>query len=72
MFKVQFGHAGASAHNDQETAVSKNKVCSCDYLEIHFFVCRAIKNIFGYFYQALKEAGAVVPESFDSLFEAIR
>ncbi|XP_031568246.1 ATP-citrate synthase-like [Actinia tenebrosa] len=44
--EVQFGHAGASAHNDQETAVAKNK--------------------------ALKEAGAHVPESFDSLFDIIR
>lgn len=25
-YQVQFGHAGASAHNDQETAVAKNKV----------------------------------------------
>lgn len=44
--EVQFGHAGASAHGDNETAIAKNK--------------------------ALKEAGAYVPESFDSLFDLIR
>eukprot|EP00043_Microstomoeca_roanoka_P013138 m.128737 g.128737 ORF g.128737 m.128737 type:complete len:1073 (+) comp15678_c0_seq1:229-3447(+) len=42
---VQFGHAGASAHSDRETAVVKN--------------------------EALKQAGAIVPESFDSLGELI-
>lgn len=44
--EVQFGHAGASAHGNNETAIAKN--------------------------QALKEAGAYVPESFDSLFDMIR
>lgn len=44
--EVQFGHAGASAHGDNETAVAKNK--------------------------ALKDAGAYVPDSFDSLFEMIK
>eukprot|EP00050_Salpingoeca_kvevrii_P006445 m.289422 g.289422 ORF g.289422 m.289422 type:complete len:1078 (+) comp12131_c0_seq1:124-3357(+) len=44
--EVQFGHAGACANSDRETAVAKNK--------------------------ALREAGAVVPDSFDSLDEAIR
>lgn len=39
--EVQFGHAGACANADRETAVAKNK--------------------------ALAEAGALVPESFDSL-----
>ncbi|EGD77886.1 acly protein [Salpingoeca rosetta] len=42
---VQFGHAGASAHSDRETALAKNK--------------------------ALREAGALVPESFDTLGELI-
>ncbi|XP_015769297.1 PREDICTED: ATP-citrate synthase-like [Acropora digitifera] len=44
--EVQFGHAGASAHGNNETAIAKN--------------------------QALKDAGAYVPESFDSLFDMIR
>lgn len=44
--EVQFGHAGASAHGDNETALAKN--------------------------QALKEAGAYVPQSFDSLFDMIK
>lgn len=26
LFQVQFGHAGASAHGDNETAIAKNKV----------------------------------------------
>ena len=42
---VQFGHAGASANSDRETAVAKN--------------------------EALKEAGALVPQSFDSLPDLI-
>jgi ATP citrate (pro-S)-lyase len=44
--EVQFGHAGALAHSDTETADAKNA--------------------------ALREAGAVVPETFDDLPEAIR
>ncbi|KAL9966324.1 hypothetical protein ACROYT_G024378 [Oculina patagonica] len=44
--EVQFGHAGASAHGENETAVAKN--------------------------EALKEAGAYVPDSFDSLFDMIK
>lgn len=44
--EVQFGHAGASAHGENETAVAKNN--------------------------ALKEAGAYVPDSFDSLFDMIK
>ena len=43
---VQFGHAGAKARTDLETADAKNK--------------------------ALKEAGAVVPDSFDNLGETIK
>ncbi|KJE94236.1 ATP citrate-lyase [Capsaspora owczarzaki ATCC 30864] len=44
--EVQFGHAGACANADNETAVAKNK--------------------------ALRDAGAIVPSSFDSLDTAIR
>ncbi len=43
---VQFGHAGAKAQTDLETAEAKNR--------------------------ALKEAGAIVPESFDSYGEEIK
>eukprot|EP00049_Salpingoeca_infusionum_P004291 m.76617 g.76617 ORF g.76617 m.76617 type:complete len:1071 (-) comp12493_c0_seq1:373-3585(-) len=43
---VQFGHAGASANSDSETAVAKN--------------------------EALRKAGAFVPESFDSLDKMIK
>jgi succinyl-CoA synthetase alpha subunit len=43
---VQFGHAGAKARTDLETADAKNK--------------------------ALKEAGAIVPDSFDDLGEKIK
>ncbi len=43
---VQFGHAGAKANTDIETAQAKNK--------------------------ALREAGAIVPESFNDLDQAIR
>ena len=43
---VQFGHAGASANADAETAIAKNK--------------------------ALREAGFIVPDSFDGLAEAIK
>ena len=43
---VQFGHAGASANADSETAVAKN--------------------------QAMRDAGFVVPNSFDGLAEAIK
>ena len=42
---IQFGHAGAKAGSDQETAAAKN--------------------------QALREAGAIVPESFDTFDRAI-
>ncbi|ODM94853.1 ATP-citrate synthase [Orchesella cincta] len=44
--EVQFGHAGACANSDRETATAKNK--------------------------ALKQAGAVVPNSFDDLGEKIK
>eukprot|EP00730_Choanoeca_flexa_P001355 TRINITY_DN10599_c0_g1_i1.p1 TRINITY_DN10599_c0_g1~~TRINITY_DN10599_c0_g1_i1.p1 ORF type:complete len:1084 (+),score=357.09 TRINITY_DN10599_c0_g1_i1:95-3346(+) len=44
--EVQFGHAGACANSDMETAVAKNK--------------------------ALKEAGAIVPSSFDALGEVLK
>ncbi len=44
--EVQFGHAGARASGEQETADAKNI--------------------------ALKEAGAIVPDSFDGLFEKIK
>ncbi|XP_038830696.1 ATP-citrate synthase-like [Salvelinus namaycush] len=44
--EVQFGHAGACANQDFETAVAKN--------------------------QALREAGAFVPKSFDELGDVIR
>ncbi|EDQ92123.1 uncharacterized protein MONBRDRAFT_35919 [Monosiga brevicollis MX1] len=44
--EVQFGHAGACANSDMETAVAKNK--------------------------ALKEAGAIVPPSFDSLGDVLK
>jgi ATP citrate (pro-S)-lyase len=43
--EVQFGHAGAQARGDMETAAAKNK--------------------------AMKEAGIIVPDSFDQLPEAI-
>jgi ATP citrate (pro-S)-lyase len=43
---VQFGHAGAQARGDMETAAAKNK--------------------------AMKEAGIIVPDSFDKLPETIR
>ena len=43
---VQFGHAGASANADAETAIAKNK--------------------------ALRDAGFIVPDSFDGLSEAIK
>ena len=44
--EVQFGHAGARAGNDEETADNKNK--------------------------ALKESGAIIPNSFDDLPEQIK
>lgn len=34
--KVQFGHAGASAHGESETAIAKNKVHGTN-LQIHSF-----------------------------------
>ena len=43
--EVQFGHAGACANSDQETATAKN--------------------------QALREAGADVPDTFDDLGDKI-
>eukprot|EP00400_MALV-I_sp_L67-5_P000203 gene203-652_t len=45
-FDVQFGHAGAQARGDMETAVAKNA--------------------------AMKEAGIIVPDSFDKMPEVLR
>lgn len=45
-WEVQFGHAGAKANQNEETAAAKNK--------------------------AMKEAGIIVPESFDQLEETMR
>ena len=85
--EVQFGHAGASANSERETAVAKNKVSEYLHMYIHtpgvcvhvracmrVCVCAHTNThthysmyILLHVIQALREAGAYVPDSFDTL-----
>ena len=63
--EVQFGHAGACANAERETADSKNKASIAT--TVMGFGVVTLMSI-----QALTEAGAYVPESFDTLGLVIR
>lgn len=64
--EVQFGHAGACANAERETADSKNKARNHRLAFVECVYCSLMSM------QALTEAGAYVPESFDTLGLVIR
>ena len=68
--EVQFGHAGACANAERETADSKNK--ASELTDTSFQSSRHTSLKVFSFPQALTEAGAHVPESFDTLGLVIR